>query len=60
MKKKTMLWLGLIGVGAVYLLNLTAGFIEFVPDNTPLFGNIDEGIAGALIYFAVDKLLKKR
>lgn len=43
----------------VYLINPTAGFIEFIPDNLPLFGNIDEAAAtalliGALGYFGID------
>ena len=36
-------------VGFVYLLNPTAGFLEFIPDNIPLIGNLDEGVAFMLI-----------
>ncbi|TLD69689.1 DUF1232 domain-containing protein [Phragmitibacter flavus] len=36
---------------AVYLLNPGAGFIELIPDNVPLIGNIDEAaVTGLLIY----------
>jgi hypothetical protein len=46
-------------VSALYLLNVTAGFIEFIPDNVPVFGNLDEAAATALLinclaYFGVD------
>lgn len=36
---------------AIYLLNPTAGFLEVIPDNVPLIGNIDEAaVTGLLIY----------
>jgi len=43
----------------VYLLNPTMGLAEFVPDNLPLIGNIDDATAtmvllGALRYFGMD------
>lgn len=34
-------------IAVIYLINPTAGFIEFIPDNLPLIGNLDE--AGAVI-----------
>jgi len=40
-------WVLLI-VASIYLLNFGFGFIEFIPDNLPIIGNIDEGIAGGL------------
>lgn len=49
----------LIGVfAAVYLLNFTFGVVE-LPDNWPIIGNIDEGVAtllllNALKYFGID------
>lgn len=52
MKKNTknkILGITLMLVGTIYLLNFTAGIIEFIPDNLPIIGNIDEGIAGALL-----------
>lgn len=36
-------------VAGLYMLNLLAGVIEVIPDNTPLFGNIDELIATILL-----------
>ncbi|HRD52751.1 MAG TPA: DUF1232 domain-containing protein [Flavobacteriales bacterium] len=43
----------------IYLLNPTLGLAEFVPDNLPLIGNIDDATAtmvllGALRYFGMD------
>ena len=37
-------------VGLVYLLNPTAGFIELIPDNLPIVGNLDEGAAAVLVW----------
>lgn len=43
-----------VAVGALlcvlYIGNVTAGIIEIIPDNIPLFGNIDE--AGATLLLA--------
>ena len=46
-------------VSAIYLLNPTAGFFEFIPDNLPIIGNLDEAAAVALLlacfrHFGVD------
>ncbi|NMD30656.1 MAG: DUF1232 domain-containing protein, partial [Chloroflexi bacterium] len=40
--------MGIIGV--VYILNPTAGILELLPDNIPLVGNIDEGVAWMLVW----------
>jgi hypothetical protein len=51
---------GLSGLLAfLYLINPTFGVLEFLPDNIPLVGNIDEATAsmvllGALRYFGWD------
>ncbi|MBK6341690.1 MAG: DUF1232 domain-containing protein [Flavobacteriales bacterium] len=42
-----------------YLLNPTLGVFEFIPDNIPLLGNVDDATAamvllGALRYFGWD------
>lgn len=37
-------------VGVIYILNPTAGIFELLPDNLPLIGNLDEGIAFVLIW----------
>ncbi len=51
---------GAIGIiSAIYLFNPTAGFLELIPDNIPVIGNLDEAAAAAflisaLAYFGVD------
>jgi len=62
------LFVGLAGVLAViYLLNPTFGVFEFIPDNIPFVGNLDEATAtmvliAAMRYFGWDitDLFKKR
>ncbi|NLE93282.1 MAG: DUF1232 domain-containing protein, partial [Chloroflexi bacterium] len=41
-----VLGLGLLGL--VYVLNPTFGIFELIPDNLPLIGNLDEGLAFVL------------
>ena len=54
------LLVALLGILAfIYLINPTFGVFEFLPDNLPLVGNIDEATAtmvllGALRYFGYD------
>ena len=48
----------------VYMLNPTAGFLEFIPDNLPIIGNVDEGLImilllGCLKYLGLDIPLTK-
>jgi len=48
----------------VYMLNPTAGFLEFIPDNLPVIGNVDEGLImilllGCLKYLGLDIPLTK-
>lgn len=33
----------------LYLLNPTGGFIELIPDNIPIIGNLDEAAATAIL-----------
>jgi uncharacterized membrane protein YkvA (DUF1232 family) len=47
------------GICLLYLINPTAGFLEFIPDNIPIIGNLDEaaaatGLLGVLRYFGYD------
>ena len=46
-------------VALIYLLNPTAGIAEFIPDNFPILGNLDEAAASAILiaalaYFGLD------
>jgi len=57
MKKLLVFFLGIIAI--MYLLNIGIGFIELIPDNIPLVGNLDEAGAVALLlmclrYFGID------
>jgi uncharacterized membrane protein YkvA (DUF1232 family) len=56
-KKPVVFLLGLLS--AIYILNPTAGLFEFIPDNLPFIGNLDEAAAVALLlmclkYFGID------
>jgi len=64
MKSIIVAILGLLSL--IYIINPTAGFIEFIPDNFPIIGNLDEAAATALLlsclsYFGIDlfNLFKK-
>jgi len=48
--------MGVLVVGVVYLLNPTFGFLELIPDNTPLIGNLDEAGATAAVIYALRTL----
>ena len=50
-KGQIIIFLGVIG--AIYLLNFTFGIVEILPDNLPLVGNIDEGVASLLVIAAL-------
>jgi uncharacterized membrane protein YkvA (DUF1232 family) len=52
---RAVAWLGL-GAGIVYLLNPGWGIWEFIPDNIPGFGNLDEAAAFALVLWGWRRL----
>jgi hypothetical protein len=45
-------------IGLIYILNPTMGIFEFIPDNLPLIGNLDEGVAFLLIWFGLVEYLE--
>jgi hypothetical protein len=47
-------------LGVIYLLNPTMGIFEFLPDNLPIVGNIDEGVAMLLVWFGVVEYFQGR
>jgi len=47
-------------LGAVYLLNPTAGIFELLPDNLPVVGNLDEGVAAMLLWYGLIEWLERR
>ena len=56
-KEMFIIFLGVLAF--LYLINPTAGFLEFIPDALPLIGNIDEGVMtavllGVLRYYGLD------
>jgi uncharacterized membrane protein YkvA (DUF1232 family) len=50
----------LAALGLVYILNPGAGFIELIPDNLPIVGNLDEGAAFLLIWYALVEFFEGR
>lgn len=46
--------------GLAYLLNPTLGVFELIPDNLPLVGNMDEGVAAMLMLSGVVEALEGR
>jgi hypothetical protein len=48
-------WIVVILIGLLYLTNITFGVIELLPDNLPIVGNVDEGVAGILIWMGLQK-----
>lgn len=42
-------------VAGIYLLNLGFGVVELIPDNIPLFGQIDEIVATAILLWSLEK-----
>ena len=47
-------------IGLIYLLNPTAGIIEIIPDNFPLIGNLDEGVAAVLVWEGINQIRSTR
>ncbi|MEA3327617.1 MAG: DUF1232 domain-containing protein [Chloroflexota bacterium] len=56
----TWLVYALAVIGIIYILNPTSGFLELIPDNLPLIGNIDEGAAVMLILAGIVEALEGR
>lgn len=47
-------------LGSVYVANPTLGLFELLPDNLPLFGNLDEAAATTLIVLGLQYLFGRR
>jgi hypothetical protein len=43
-------------ISLAYLGNLGMGIVEFIPDNLPLAGNLDEALVTVLLVFCLRKL----
>ena len=44
--------------GLIYLLNPTFGVFEFIPDNLPIIGNLDESVAFMLVLAGIVEALE--
>ena len=56
---KELFILALAGIALIALFNPTAGFLELIPDNLPLVGNLDEAAAALILlntlrYYGLD------
>jgi hypothetical protein len=47
-------------VGLAYILNPTAGLIELLPDNLPIVGNLDEGVAFTMLWYGLVEFFEGR
>lgn len=47
-------------VAVIYLLNPTAGIFEWIPDNLPIVGNLDEAAATALLIYGLRVIFKSK
>lgn len=47
-------------LGFIYILNPDAGILEFIPDNLPFVGNLDEGVAYTLIWYGLLEFFEGR
>jgi hypothetical protein len=47
-------------IGLVYIINPGAGFLEFLPDNLPIIGNLDEGVAMMLLWMGLVEFFEGR
>jgi uncharacterized membrane protein YkvA (DUF1232 family) len=45
-------------LGLIYILNPTLGILEFIPDNLPIIGNLDESVAVMLVLAGVIEALE--
>lgn len=52
--------LGALVVGLLYLCNLGGGGRELIPDSVPLWGNLDEFAASALVILGLRRLFARR
>ncbi len=48
----------LAALGLLYILNPTMGIFEFIPDNLPIVGNLDDGLAAILLWFGIIELVE--
>ncbi|MBI9045867.1 MAG: DUF1232 domain-containing protein [Anaerolineaceae bacterium] len=42
----------------IYMLNPTAGIFELIPDNIPVIGNLDEGLAFYMLWMGIVEIFE--
>lgn len=47
-------------IGLVYIFNPTAGLLEIIPDNFPIVGNLDDGVAFLLVWTGLVEFFEGR
>ena len=47
-------------LGSLYVINPGAGIIELIPDNVPIFGNLDEAAATTMLVLSLQSLFGRR
>lgn len=47
-----VLFIGIISI--LYLLNISFGVVEFLPDNLPFIGNIDEALVTTILLWVIN------
>jgi hypothetical protein len=47
-------------IGLIYILNPTSGLIEVLPDNLPIVGNLDEGVAFLMLWYGLVEFFEGR
>ncbi len=45
-------------ISGVYIANPLAGIFELIPDNIPLFGNLDEATAAFLLFWSAGNMIR--
>lgn len=56
----TWLVYSVAALGLIYILNPTLGILEFLPDNLPIVGNLDEGAAFMMIWYGLVEFFEGR
>jgi uncharacterized membrane protein YkvA (DUF1232 family) len=54
--RQVILGIVAVAIGAIYLVNPTAGVLELIPDMLPFVGNLDEAGATALLIYGIREL----
>ncbi len=53
---RTISYIVLLVLGAIYLINPGMGIVELIPDNMPVIGNLDEAGVASLMVLIIQRL----